>query len=66
MEQQITDLIVRLRSAEDAEREAIRAELEALCRGPQGRHARELVESAARREVLEVQWELEAHYLSSC
>lgn len=59
MEQQITDLIVRLRSAEDAEREAIRAELEALCRGPQGRHARELVESAARREVLEVQWELE-------
>lgn len=55
----VEKLIARLRRANDAERAAVRVELEALLRGPDAGQAREAVEGALRGELLEVQWELE-------
>ncbi len=56
----IDALIAALRNADDDDEVArIRDELTALCSGSQGADARSYVESAARGQVLEVQWELE-------
>lgn len=56
----IDDLVRRLRATDDdGERAAIKAELEALCRGQAGSDARSHLERVARGEVLEIQWELE-------
>ena len=57
----IDALIQRLRTELDDEDaiDAIKAELTELAAGPQGAEVRSYLESAARKEVLEVQWELE-------
>ncbi len=56
----IDALIQSLRTAsDDDERESIKAQLMDFCRGTQGAEARSHLESAARGEVLEVQWTLE-------
>lgn len=55
----VIDLIRKLRRADDEARAAIKAELIALGKGPDGAHVRETIEGAMRGEVLEVQWELE-------
>ncbi len=56
----IDALIGALRKASDDEEVArITAELAVLCTGAAGADARSHIESAARGEVLEVQWELE-------
>lgn len=52
------ELIVRLR-AEIDDPDAIKAELVALASGPDGARVREHLESQAKLELLEVQWELE-------
>ena len=49
----------RLRRADDATREAVKAEMLELARGPQGGRVRDTLESMARGELLEVQWEIE-------
>lgn len=54
------DLLIRQLAAEDDEaREAAKAELEDLCRGPKGAEVRSYLESAGKGLNLEVKWEIE-------
>ncbi len=57
--QEVNTLVERLRAAKYNERESIKEELLALCRGPGGPAIREQVDGSRRGELLEIQWELE-------
>lgn len=54
------DLLIRqLGSEDDDVREAAKAELEALCRGPKGGDVRSYLEGSTKGLNLEVKWEIE-------
>ena len=57
--EKVDALVAKMRSASHDERDAIRAELVALCTGPDGDRVRDHLEREARGQVLEIQWELE-------
>lgn len=57
--QEVEALVERLRKANHAEREAVKAELLALAGGPSGATVRDYLDGIRRGELLEVQWEIE-------
>jgi len=56
---QIEELVAALKGLDEASRAPLLDQITALCRGAHGERARGHVESVARGQVLEIQWELE-------
>ena len=56
---QIEELVAALKGRDEASRAPLLDQITALCRGAHGERARGHVESVARGQVLEIQWELE-------
>ncbi len=55
----IDTLVAQLRGLDEDGRAPLLERITALCRGPEGAAARSHLETAARGEVLEIQWDLE-------
>ena len=62
---QIEELVKALKGLNEDDRAPLLEKITDLCRGPDGARARSHLESVARGQVLEIQWELEDSWPST-